>query len=55
MFINVSNHPSGQWTEAQRRAAEALGGVDEIRSLFFGFQKHLYGSAIKQESKYEKR
>ena len=23
-------------------AAEALGGVDEIRSLFFGFQKHLY-------------
>jgi len=23
-------------------AAEALGGVDEIRNLFFGFQKHLY-------------
>ena len=23
-------------------AAEALGGVDEIRSLFFDFQKHLY-------------
>jgi len=23
-------------------AAEALGGVDEIRNLFFNFQQHLY-------------
>ena len=23
-------------------ATDVLGGVDEIRSLFFGFQKHLY-------------
>jgi type I restriction enzyme R subunit len=26
-------------------AAEALGGVDEIRNLFFNFQRHLYQSS----------
>lgn len=26
MFANISNHPSREWTEAQRSACEALGG-----------------------------
>lgn len=26
MFINISNHPSSKWPEAQKAAAEALGG-----------------------------
>ena len=27
-------------------ATEVLGGVDEIRNLFFGFQRHLYQSSL---------
>jgi type I restriction enzyme R subunit len=29
-------------------AAEALGGVDEIRNLFMGFQRHLYDLQAEQ-------
>jgi hypothetical protein len=28
-------------------AIEVLGELDEIRELFFGFQKHFYGNAVK--------
>lgn len=31
MFINISNHPSSQWSETQRQAAEQWGTiVDEL-------------------------
>ena len=33
MFINITNHPSARWSDAQRAAAEKLGG--EIQDIPF--------------------
>jgi CRISPR-associated protein Csx16 len=35
VFVNLSNHPSADWSQAQRQAALALQGAPEIRDLPF--------------------
>lgn len=30
LFLNLSNHPSAQWDEAQRSAAEAYGALEDM-------------------------